>query len=65
MMNNMSAVYLVLFVIANIVMLKIAYDSYIYFFKKPKKEFYQFNIFQNMLGSGEYNKIIKLQELDS
>jgi hypothetical protein len=46
-------------------MLKIAYDSYIYFFKKPKKEFYQFNIFQNMLGSGEYNKIIKLQELDS
>lgn len=61
----MSAVYLVLFVFANLVMIKIAYDSYIYFFKKPKKDFYEFNIFQNMLGSGEYNKIIKLQELDS
>lgn len=61
----MSAMYLALFVFANLVVIKIAYDSYIYFFKKSKKDFYEFNIFQNMLGSGEYNKIIKLQELDS
>jgi hypothetical protein len=62
---NQFYLFLVLIILANIVIGKIIYDVYIYFYKKPKKDFYEFNIFQNLLGTGEYHKIIELQKLDS
>jgi hypothetical protein len=62
---NQFYIFLFLALLANLVVGKIIYDVYIYFYKKPKKDFYEFNIFQNLLGTGEYNKLIELQKLDS
>jgi hypothetical protein len=61
---NQFYIYVVLALLANLMLGKIIYDMYNYYYQKPKNVFFTFNIFQNLLGTGEYDKLVELHNLD-